>query len=370
LVAATAATFAPARGRIEMKEISRRTFFGQVGVIAGSGVVAPIALSDTAAVPPRPAGPMPLRPFGRTGVQVTAVGVGGGGRFFEPVPSDEMGQALLVEAIDKGVGFIETAANYGPQNDLDMSERRIGLAMKTHRDKVFLETKVDARDYDGAMRSMEHSLELLQTDHLDLVLHHNVSRAADVDRILQQDGAEAAIRRMVDQGVVRFRGFSCHSPELTMETIPRIEPDAIQSPINATRVPDFEAEVLPLAQERGIAVIAMKTCGHGLFKRESIGGMYDTRYFQDQHPEEHRFAPPPEVFDGPHPAADEYTHYVLSLPIATAVVGMDSRETMDAFIRVATTMEPMSAGERDSLHRRAQVLATTGYWIPRPRRGE
>jgi len=353
-----------------MKDISRRNFFGQVGAIAGSGVVAPFAIRESLEAAPRPAGPIPLRPFGKTGVQVTAVGVGGGGRFFEPVPSDEMARALLVEAIDKGVGFIETAANYGPRDDPDLSERRIGLAMKTHRDKVFLETKVDARDYDGAMREMEHSLELLQTDHLDLVLHHAVFRTAEMDRALQKDGAEAAIRSMVDQGVVRFRGFSCHSPELTLETIPRIEPDAIQLPINATRVPDFEVEVLPLTQAQGIAVIAMKTCGHGLFKRESIGGMYDTRYFQDQHPEEHRFAPPPEVFDGPHPGPDEYTRYVLSLPISTAVVGMDSRETMDAVIRVAANAEPMSAGERDSLHRRAQVFATTGYWIPRSQSGE
>ncbi len=352
-----------------MKDISRRTFFGQVGAIAGTGVVAPFAVRETLEAAPRAAGSIPLRPFGKTGVQVTAVGVGGGGRFFEPVPSDEMARALLVEAIDKGVGFIETAANYGPRDDPDLSERRIGLAMKTHRDKVFLETKVDARDYDGAMREMEHSLELLQTDRLDLVLHHNISRPAEVHRVLQADGAEAAIRKMVDQGVVRFRGFSCHSPELSREAIARIEPDAIQSPINATRVPDFEAEVLPLAQRQGIAVIAMKTCGHGLFKRESVGGMYDTRYFQDQHPEQNRFAPPPEVFDGPHPGPDEFTHYVLSLPIATAVVGMDSRETMDAVIRVATTMEPMGSGERDALHRRAQVFATTGYWIPRPRTG-
>jgi aryl-alcohol dehydrogenase-like predicted oxidoreductase len=346
-----------------VKDISRRRFFGQVGVIAGTGVVAPHALTDAEAARSFTpvAGPVPLRPFGKTGVQVSAVGVGAGGRFFEPIPSDEMARALLLEAIEKGVRYIETSANYGPREDPDRSERRIGLAMKTHRDQVFLETKVDARDYDGAMREMEHSLELFQTDHIDLMLHHAFFRQEEVDRALASDGAEAAIRRMVDEGVVKFRGFSCHDPDLVLATLPKISPDAVQLPINATRLPDFETE--------GIAVIAMKTCGHGLFRREAIGGMYDSRHFQDQRPEEHRFAPPPEVFDGPHPSPDEFTRYALSLPIATTVVGMDSRETMDAIVHVASTMEPMSAAERDALHRRAQVFATTGYWIPRERRG-
>lgn len=352
-----------------MKDVSRRQFFGQIGAIAGTGVIAPFALGGAEAASPSIAGPVPLRPFGNSGVEVSAVGVGGGGRFFEPLVSDGMARALLVEVIEKGVRYIETAANYGPREDPDKSERRIGLAMKTHRDQVFLETKIDARDYDGAMREMEHSLELLQTDHIDLMLHHAFFRTEEVDRTLQPDGAEAAIRRMVDEGVVKFRGFSCHDPDLALATLRKMQPDAMQLPINATRVPDFEADLLPLAAHEGIAVIAMKTCGHGLFRREAIGGMFDSRHFQDRNPEEHRFAPPPEVFDGPHPRPDEFTRYVLSLPIATAVVGMDSRETMDAVIQVAAGLEPMSASERDALHRRAQVFATTGYWIPRERRG-
>lgn len=352
-----------------MKDISRRAFFGQVGAIAGTGVAAPLAFHETQAESRPFAGPIPLRPFGKTGVRVSAVGIGCGGRFFEPIPTDEMAAALLVEAIDKGVRYIETAANYGPREDPDRSERRIGLAMKTLRDQVFLETKVDARDYDGAMREMERSLELFQTDRIDLMLHHAFFRTEEVDRALEPDGAEAAIRRMVDEGVVRFRGFSCHDPALVLYTLPKIAPDAMQLPINATRLPDFEVEVLPLAAREGIAVIAMKTCGHGLFRREAIGGMYDSRHFQDQRPEEHRFAPPAEVFDAPHPSPDEFTRYALSLPIATAVVGMDSRETLDAVVQVASTLEPMSPAERDALHRRAQVFSTTGYWIPRERRG-
>ena len=82
--------------------------------------------------------------------------------------------------IDMGLEFIETSANYGPGG---LSEIRLGLAMKTHRSRVFLATKVDDRTYDGAMREMERSLERLNTNRLDLVLHHNIGDGT-VDEVL------------------------------------------------------------------------------------------------------------------------------------------------------------------------------------------
>ncbi len=88
---------------------------------------------------------MPTRPFGKTGVQVSLAGLGGGARFYEPVATDEAGAELVRQAIDRGITFIETCANYGPDDDGNCSERRIGIAMKTHRAKAFLETKTDER---------------------------------------------------------------------------------------------------------------------------------------------------------------------------------------------------------------------------------
>lgn len=312
---------------------------------------------------------MPRRPLGRTGVEVSFVGLGGGGRFFEAVPNDEAGGELVRQTIDRGVEFIETAANYGPPNDTGRSERRIGLAMKTHRSRAFLETKVDARDYDGAMREMERSLKLLQTDHIDLMLHHFVLNRREVDRMLAPDGADRAIRKMIDQKVVSFRGFSCHVTALVLETIPRLEPDAIQLPINATRVPDFEAEVLPLAQSRRVAVIAMKTCGHGFFTKEALTPGFDSRRATDQHPEQHRFGPPAEVFEQPNVLApSDFLRYALSLPITTAVVGIEAVKTLDSVVGTASAFQMLSAAEKKSIHKRAQVFAGTGYWIPRPER--
>src|SRR5260370_6493671 len=160
--------------------MSRRSFSAAAGAAVVSGFT-PAALGGAA--------PIPRRPFGRHGIDVAVVGVGGGGRFFELVPDDEAGGELVRQVIDHGIEFIETAANYGPPGDGDRSERRIGLAMKTHRSKVFLETKVDARDYDGAMREIERSLKLFHTDHIDLLLHHAFFTKEQVDRALASDRA-------------------------------------------------------------------------------------------------------------------------------------------------------------------------------------
>jgi aryl-alcohol dehydrogenase-like predicted oxidoreductase len=345
-----------------MNRISRRQFFTGSAALAGVGLVA--RLDPSSVVFEVAAAAIPQRPFGKTGITVSSVGVGGGGRFFEPVPTDEAGAELIRQAIERGVTFIETAANYGPADDPNRAERRIGLAMKTHRSRAFLETKTDQRDYDGAMREMERSFKLLQTDHIDLMFHHAIT-PRDIDRITAPDGAEKAIRKLVDSKTIRFRGFSTHDPAIAIALIKRLEPDALQLPINATKVPDFEAEVLPLARSRGIAVIAMKTCGHGFFRKEAIGGTFDSRFLADKNPALHRFAPPAEAFDKPHPQPGDFTRYVLSLPVTVALVGMDSAATLDAAVRAATET-PLTAAEQRSIRERAQVFATTGYWIPRP----
>ena len=347
-----------------MTRITRRAFIETAAAAAGTSLVASAVwpLENSVAA----AGAIPTRAFGKTGVQVSIAGLGGGGRFFEPVPTDEAGAELVRQAIDRGITFIETCANYGPEDDGNCSERRIGLAMKTHRAKAFLETKTDQRDYDGAMKEMERSLKLLATDRIDLMLHHNLSSAKELDQIAGANGAERAIRKLVDEKVIRFRGFSCHDPKLTMEAIKRLGPDAIQAPINATRIPDFEAEVLPLTKAQGIAVVVMKAVGHGFFLKGAADGSFDSRFKTDKNPELHRYAPPAEAFAGLAPAPAEFLRYAMSLPVTTVLAGMDSAATLNGLFGAASAFTPATRAEADDIRTRAQVFAGTGYWIPRP----
>jgi aryl-alcohol dehydrogenase-like predicted oxidoreductase len=335
-----------------MKPISRREFVGSSAALAGASLLGPLAGRLLEAAPA-----LQKRPLGKTGFDATIVGFGGGSRFYQPEYGDENAAAFLKHMIDRGVNLVETSANYGPNGE---SEKRIGLAMKTHRSKVFLETKVDTRDYDGAMREMERSLQRMNTDRLDLVLHHNLSNQNQLDQVAGPTGAERAIRKMIEQKAVRFRGFSSHVPAFAVEAIKRLEPDAIQLIINATRVPDMEAEVLPLARARNIGVIAMKTCGHGYFFKS-----WATRPDRiDQ------FGPPPGTVDRPGlPTPRDYLHYALSLPIAVAVVGIDAMSTADSVVDTALAFKPMPAAEMKSVTERCQVFATTGYWVRPPRTG-
>lgn len=337
--------------------ITRRNFVthaAAAGVAGAAGYGLGAAPSHRLEAEARPSAPViPKRAFGATGAEISSVGLGAGSRFYGPIAKDEDAAGLIRQAIDRGIEFVETGANYGPDG---ISEKRIGLAMKTHRSKVFLETKIDERNYDGAMREMERSMRRMNTDHLDLVLHHFLRGPEEVEEVAGRDGAERALRQMIDQKVVKFRGFSTHTTDTARAGIERLEPEAIQLPINAVRVPDFEPEIIPLAVQRGIAVIAMKTCGNG--------------YFFPAHattPDRiERYGPPEGAWDRwDLPTWTDYIHYALSLPIATATIGIDSHFTLNGIVAAASSFTPLDAATKESITERAQVFAGTGYWIPR-----
>jgi len=355
----------------EQNLITRRGFVTHAAAAGGGGALAhmvggrPDSLHAEATNPSRSPGSaassvdppsVPLRPFGNTGAEIPIVGLGAGSRFYGSTPDDESAAELIRAAIDRGIAFVETGANYGPDG---LSEKRIGLAMTTHREGVFLETKVDEKDYDGAMREMERSLERMNTDHLDLVLHHNVPSREVVAEIAAPGGAEKAIRQMIDEGVVGFRGLSTHLPAVAMAGFEQLEPHAIQLPINAVRVPDFEAEVIPTASEAGIAVIAMKTCGNGYFF--PANATTPDRIEQ--------YGPPPGAWDRWElPTWNDYIHYVLSLPISTATIGIDSFFTLEGIVAAVSSFAPLPEDRMASIHERAQIFSSTGYWIPRDAR--
>jgi len=349
--------------------LSRRDFVTHAAAAGGGAVLSGVAGKGAirAAEAPGPAngeaGPsapglrpslvVPKRPFGNTGIEIASVGFGAGSRFYTSVPSDEASAELIRQAIDRGIEFVETGANYGGAEGI--SEKRIGLAMKTHRDKCFLETKVDERDYDGAMREIERSLQRMQTDHLDLVLHHFLRSREEVAQVAGVGGAEEAIRKLMDEGVVRFRGFSTHLPEVALEGMQRLVPQAVQLPINAVRVPDFEDEVIGPGAARGIAFIAMKTCGNGYF--HPANATTPDRIEQ--------YGPPPGAWDQwDIPDWTDYIHYVLTLPIAAATIGIDSYFTLNGVVAAAASFDPLSPQRMRSISRRAQVFSSTGYWIP------
>src|SRR5207249_2389326 len=75
---------------------------------------------------------------------------------------------------------------------------------------VFLMTKIDGRKKEDAAKQLNESLKRLQTDHIDLIQHHEIIRMEDPDRVFKDGGANEALVEAKRAGKVRFIGFTGH----------------------------------------------------------------------------------------------------------------------------------------------------------------
>jgi aryl-alcohol dehydrogenase-like predicted oxidoreductase len=144
---------------------------------------------------------IPTQQFGKTGHDSTRTIFGAAALW----GSTEEDAERALELLDRfGINHIDTAAAYG------RSERRVGAWMPRHRDRFFLATKTGERTYEKAKAGFEHSLERLQTDHVDLLQLHNLVDEGEWSTALGPGGAlEYAIEARA-QGLTRFIGVTGH----------------------------------------------------------------------------------------------------------------------------------------------------------------
>jgi uncharacterized protein len=193
--------------------------------------------------------------FGRTGLRVSCIAFGG-------IPimrlGREEGVRLVREVLDLGVTFIDTAHGYGH------SEELIGEALRdVPRQSVVITTKSPAAGRKELLADLEESLRRLRTDVIDVFQLHMVSSRAKMDAVMGDDGAFEGLQEAVQAGKVRFPGFSSHSLPIAAEMIRTDMFDAVQVPFNFV---DCQAadEVIPLALEHRMGIIAMKPLGGGM----------------------------------------------------------------------------------------------------------
>jgi len=130
-------------------------------------------------------GDMIYRTLGRTGEQVSAIGMGGYHIGHHGLSEDDSVR-LVRTAIDGGITFMDNSWDYNEGE----SEARMGKALKDgYRQKAFLMTKIDGRTKEMAAQQIETCLKRLQTDHIDLLQHHEIIRFDDPDRIFAEGGA-------------------------------------------------------------------------------------------------------------------------------------------------------------------------------------
>ncbi len=202
------------------------------------------------------------RRFGRTEHMSSAILFGGAALWTHDKSNADRTLDLLLEF---GINHIDTAASYGE------SERNIGPWMDSHRDEFFLATKTGDRDYEGAKASIHRSLDLLHTDHVDLIQLHALIHPEEWDQALSPGGALEACVEAREQGLVRHIGVTGHGWNVAVmhkRSLERFDFDSILLPWNwfcahhETYAPDFEATVA-MAQEKDVAVQTIKSIARG-----------------------------------------------------------------------------------------------------------
>ena len=245
----------------------------------------------------------PQRPMGKTGLQVSILGVGG--YHLGTVAGQPEVNNMVAKALDHGINFFDNAWEYYK----GASEERLGTALKGKRDKAIVMTKVctHGRKKDVAMRMLEESLTRLQTDHLDVWQVHEVVYYNDPEKCYAPDGVLEALAAAKQQGKVRFVGFTGHkNPSIHLAMLNGGFPfDTVQMPLNPFDYSyrSFQQQVLPVAAQRGMAVFGMKSMG-GSGEMISQGALTPT----------------------------EALTFAMSLPgVSTTISGMDS---MRCWIRI------------------------------------
>ncbi len=149
----------------------------------------------------------------------------------------------------------------------------MGRALRDgYRDKVFLMTKIDGRTRAAATQQIDDCLRRLQTDHLDLLQHHEILRMEDPDAVFAKDGSMAAVLDAQQAGKVRFIGFTGHKdPAVHLRMLEvagqhDFHFDTAQMPINLmdAQFRSFSRQVVPACVQAGVAVLGMKSMGSGV----------------------------------------------------------------------------------------------------------
>ena len=266
---------------------------------------------------------MPYRVLGRTGEQVSALGLGGWHLGFKHV-DEHLSIRIVRSAIDRGISFMDNCWDYNG----GASETRMGNALRDgYRHKAFLMTKIDGRSKQEAARQLQESLRRLQTDCIDLVQHHEILRYEDPHRIFAADGAHVALVEARQAGKLRYIGFTGHKDpriHLYMLDVAREHGftfDTVQMPLNVmdAQYRSFEQLVLPELVKQNIGVLGMKSMANGIILQSNTV------------------------------TAIECLHYAMNLPTSVVITGVDTLERLEQAFDAARPFRPMSQAQVQAL---------------------
>jgi len=286
-----------------------------------------------------PEGKMPMRKLGRTGVDVSLVGLGG---YHLGQAADEQTATRIVRAaIDGGINFMDNCWDY---ND-GRSHVWMGRALRDgYRKRVFLMTKIDGRTRKAAADQIDQSLRDLGADVIDLMQVHEVIRDGDPGRVFGSDGAMEALVAAKKAGKIRFIGFTGHkSPAIHLKMLEaaaahKFTFDTVQMPVNVMDAhhDSFEQRVIPVAAKAGTAVLAMKPLGGGVFLKSE--------------PLAKRQVSPTECL-----------RYAMGAPVSVVITGCESMRDLAQALEAAYGFKP-APDQRKTLLARTAPAGARGEW--------
>ena len=282
-------------------------------------------------------GEMLYRELGATGVQVSAIGLGGS-HLGQATVSEDLAVRLIHEGLDRGINFLDNSWDYNEGR----SEMRVGEALSQggYRQKAFVMTKIDGRTKELAASQIDESLRRLQTDHVDLLQHHEVIRYDDPDRIFSEGGAMEAVVAARAAGKVRFIGFTGHKDphiHLYMLELARqhgFHFDTVQMPVNImdAHFRSFAQLVVPEALKERIGVLGMKCFGGGVILKSNAVEPMDC------------------------------LHYSLNVPVSVVITGINSNALLDQAFAAVKSFQPMDEASVSSLISKTQEAALNGKY--------
>ena len=267
---------------------------------------------------------IPRRKLGKTGVEVTVLGLGGEG-ILRSRGFDREAEQVINRALDLGINYCESARAY------DGSEAYYGLALRERRSEIFLTSKSHARDKQGALNHLHQTLRNMRTDNLDLWQLHDVRTGDEIVEIFGAGGAIEAFVEAKGKGLTRFIGVTGHhDPAIIRACIERFPFDTVLLPVNPAEPAQqsFLEQVVPLAREREMGIVGMKVYLRGLVTR--LPG---------------------------HPGMEPFIRFALSQPVSNVVIGCDDIKQVEENVRLAQSFTPMSPEEQQELVRRLAPYA-------------
>lgn len=224
---------------------------------------------------------MDQRELGRTGLRISSIGFGGAaigidgyldGRDRSTAAFEADALSAIVAALRGGINYFDTAANYGSGR----GETLFGKGLAGVRDKIMLGTKFMPKEGDtpaSLSEALGHSLQRLQTDHVDILQVHGLNFSDEgADKLLQSCIPEW-MREQKSLGRIRFAGLTAETPSGAVERLVRSgQFDTLQIGYGFTHQQSCDYRwgpfgVIPLARKLGLGVLVMRATTSGVLQR-------------------------------------------------------------------------------------------------------